>query len=59
MSWIKTANKLGRYRTSYRGFRIYQTRIRFIAMNKRFVIFKSQKLEEIGIMIDAHYIIVE
>ena len=56
MGWVKEANKIGRYHTTYKGFRLYYTRIRIFAIDKNGCSFESQKLEAIGFLIDKELI---
>lgn len=59
MGWIKRANQYGKYRTSWRGFRIYIRRIgntmgtqKYIGVNRRGQIVEGADIEEIGFNVD-------
>ena len=55
MSWIKEANKIGRYMNTYRRFRIYRTSLGFTAIYKNMKFKNYPSLETIGNEIDmAH-----
>lgn len=52
MGWIKQANKIGEYYSTYLGFRIYKANRIYIAINKDGVRVECPRLEGIGFEID-------
>ncbi|NNV54547.1 hypothetical protein [Limnovirga soli] len=56
MSWIKLANKNGKYQYTYLGFRVYKTQFETIAINKQGVKFTGKLFDEYVSKIDIYYL---